>query len=28
MDDATLPGDFRPDIFYRFKQPLVTISDK
>jgi hypothetical protein len=28
MDGATLPGDFRPDIFYRFKQSLVTISDE
>jgi len=28
MDDTALPGNFRPDIFYRFKQSLITINSK
>jgi hypothetical protein len=28
VDGATLPGNFRPDILYRFQQSLVTISNK
>jgi len=28
VDGAALPGNLRPDIFYRPKQPLVTISDE
>jgi hypothetical protein len=28
VDGAALPGNFRPDIFYRFQQSLVTIGDE
>ena len=28
VDGTALPGNFRPDIFYRFQQPLVTIGDE